>query len=154
MDFNGNDQDNQNDGRQWDRWNSNASHSSYYNQPTHTPYGQGFAIASLVLGLTSVTIGCCGLCLPLGALGILFALLVRRTGKRLTGIAQAGLILSIIGFVGGIIMYVYTFVTLPVMLQDPVYREQFNAIFRAYTDMDFEEYLEYIRNSYGITYLQ
>ena len=59
------------DNGQWDRWNSNASNSSYYNQPTHRPYNQGFAIASLVLGLLSVTLGCCGLSIPLGAMGIL-----------------------------------------------------------------------------------
>ena len=58
---------NQKDQGQWDRWDSSASNSSYYNQPTHRPYNQGFAIASLVLGLLSVTLGCCGLSIPLGA---------------------------------------------------------------------------------------
>lgn len=154
MDYNGNDRDDRYGGGQWDRWNSNASHNSYYNQPTHRPYGQGFAIASLVLGLTSVTIGCCGIALPLGALGILFALFVYRKGKRLDGTAKTGLTLSIIGFVLGIFLTVYAFVSIPILLQDDAYREQLNAYFRAGMGMDFDEYLEYIQESYGISFTE
>ena len=151
MDYNRN---NQNGSDQWDRWNSNSAHNSYYNQPTHRPYGQAFTIASLVLGLLSVTVGCCGISLPLGALGILFALLVRRKGRRMGSTAKAGLILSIIGFIMGILLTVYAFVSIPLLMQNDAYRERFNAYFRAGTGMDFEEYLEYIQNYYGITFTE
>ena len=53
---------------QRDRWNSSASNSSYYNQPTHRPYGQTFSIASAICGLLSMTTSCTIiLSLPLGA---------------------------------------------------------------------------------------
>lgn len=154
MDYNRGDRDNRYDDENWDRWNSNSSHSSYYNQPTHRPYGQAFTIASLILGLLSVTVGCCGISLPLGALGILFALLVRRKGKRMEGTARTGLILSIIGFITGILLTVYAFISIPFLMQNDAYREQFNIYFRAGTGMDFEEYLDYIQNYYGITFTE
>ena len=154
MDYNRGDRDNRYDDRHWDRWNSNSSHSSYYNQPTHRPYGQAFAVASLVLGLLSITIGCCGISLPLGALGILFALLVRRKGKRMNSTAKAGLIMSVIGFVMGILLTVYALVSIPIMMQNDEYRERFNTYFRAGTGMDFEDYLEYIQDYYGITFTE
>ena len=154
MDHNQNGRDNRYDDQQWDRWNSDASHSSYYNQPTHKPYGQGFTIASLILGLLSVTIGCCGISLPLGALGLFFALMVRRKGKRMNSTAKAGLTLSIIGMVMGVALAVYALVSLPVMMRDDAYRERLNIYFRAGTGMTFDEYLEYLQNSYGITFTE
>ena len=129
MYYNQGNRDNQYDDENWDRWNSNSSHNSYYNQPTHKPYGQAFSIASFVLGLISVTVGFWGISLPLGALGILFALLVRRKGRRLKGTARAGLILSIIGFIMGVLFIVYVFVSIPVLMQNDVFRERFNAYF-------------------------
>ena len=78
-----------------DRWNSNASNSSYYNQPTHRPYGQSFSIASAVCGLLSMTTSCTiVLSLPLGALGILFAVLAYRAKKKINNTCVTGIILS------------------------------------------------------------
>ena len=103
MDYNRNDQNNRSGGNdQWDRWNSNSSNSSYYNQPTHEPYGLRFSYASCALGLLSISLGCCGLSLPLGALGMVFALLVYRKGQRLNNTARLGLIMSSTGFAFGI----------------------------------------------------
>ncbi len=134
---------NQNNNNQWDRWNSSAANSSYHNQPTHTPYDQGFSIASLVLGLLSTTLGCCGISLPLGALGILFALLCYRKGKRMNSNARFGLYLSIFGCVYGIGMMIYTiFVQLPAMLQDPAYVNQLNQIYQMLFGMDFQEFIQ------------
>lgn len=154
MYYNQGNRDNPYDDENWDRWNSNSSHSSYYNQPTHKPYGQAFSTASFVLGLLSVTVGCCGISLPLGALGILFALLVRRKGRQLQGTARTGFILSVIGFTAGIFLTVYAIISIPILMQNDAYRERFNAYFRIGTGMDFDEYLEYIQNSYGITFTE
>ena len=82
--------DNNRNGSNWndhngqrDRWNSSSSDSSYYNQPTHRPYGQAFSVASAVCGLLSMTTSCTiVLSLPLGALGILFAVLAHRAKKK------------------------------------------------------------------------
>lgn len=83
--------------KHWDKWDSNASHSSYYNQPTHTPYDQGFSIASVVCGILSITLGCCSLSLPFGAMGIIFAVLCRRKNKPMNSNCRLGLYLSIFG---------------------------------------------------------
>jgi hypothetical protein len=137
------------DQNQWDRWNSTASNNSYYNQPTHTPYDQGFSIASLVMGILSVTLGCCGLSLPFGALGILFALLCYRKGKRLRNSnARFGLYLSIFGCVYGIGVIIYSLVQLPTMLNDPTYASQLNQIYQSLFGMDFQEF---IQSFYGST---
>lgn len=143
MDYNQNNDWNQPNNGQWDRWNSSASNSSYHNQSTHRPYDQGFSIASLVLGLLSTTLGCCGISLPLGALGILFALLCYRRGKHMNSNARFGLCLSVFGCVYGIGMMIYTlFVQLPAMLQDPVYMNQMNQIYQMLFGMDFQEFIQ------------
>ena len=157
MYYNGN---NQNGSDQWDRWNSNSSHSSYYNQPTHRPYGQAFALASLVCGLLSVTIGFCGIALPLGALGIIFAVLVRRKGKKTNSTAQTGLILSSIGTVlGALILVLYLMLT-PLMLKQQLSNDEarqqmkfmYDSLWKDRFDMEFDEYLDYISSFYNITF--
>jgi len=144
MDNNQNDPNNWNrDNRQYDRWNSNASNSSYYNQPTHRPYGQGFIIASMICGVLSVTACCTGiLSLPLGALGILFALLTCRKGKRMNGTAMTGIVFSAMGIITGVSMLIYSFYTLPDMMRDPAFRSQVDTITEQMYGMDFAEFME------------
>lgn len=121
MDYNTNGRDN----GQWDRWNSSASNSSYYNQPTRAPQGQKFILASFLCGLLSVTVCACGFSLPLGALGILFALLASRRGKPMDGVCRAGLTLSVIGTVMGVVIviasqaYLFYLISLPESAQLP-----------------------------------
>ena len=148
MGYNQNDQNSWDNGnQQMDRWNSSASNSSYYNQPTHRPYGQGFIIASMICGILSVTACCTGiLSLPLGALGIIFALLTYRKGKRLNGSALTGIMLSIMGIVTGISMLIYSFATLPQMMQDPFFRSQVDSLTEQMYGMDFAEFM---REYYG-----
>lgn len=93
--------------KDWDKWDSDASHSSYYNQPTHTPYDQGFAVASVVCGLLSITFSCCPLSLSLGAMGILFACLCSRSSRPLYGNSRMGLYLSIFGCFYGTVNLIY-----------------------------------------------
>lgn len=93
--------------KDWDKWDSNASKSSYYNQPTHPPYDQSFSVASLICGFLSVTLSCCYLSLPFGAMGILFAFLCSRRKKALNSNCRLGLCLSIFGcFYGAFGLYV------------------------------------------------
>lgn len=93
--------------KNWDKWNSDASHSSYYNQPTHPPYDQGFSIASVICGLLSITLSCCPLSLPLGAMGILFASLCSRKNRPLYGNSRMGLYMSIFGCIYGSVNLIY-----------------------------------------------
>ncbi len=144
MDFNRNDPNNRNrDNQQYDRWNSSASNSSYYNQPTHRPYGQGFLIASMVCGVLSVTACCTGiLSLPLGALGILFAMLTYRRGKKMNGTAMTGIVFSTMGIITGVSILIYSFYTLPDMMNDPAFRNQVDTITEQMYGMDFAEFME------------
>jgi len=151
MDYNQNSQNHQNNGGgQWDRWNSDSSNSSYYNQPTHKPYGQGFMVASGVCGLLSVTTCCAGiLSLPLGALGILFAVLACRKGKKIHSTCVMGIVLSCIGIVSSVSMIVYSFSMLPTLLENEVFRSQFDAVSQQMYGMDFAEFMQ---EFYGYTF--
>ena len=102
---------NGNNGQQ-DRWNSNASNSSYYNQPTHRPYGQTFSIASAICGLLAMTTSC-------------------------TIIA-----LSCVGLVSAVSMIVYSFVMLPSLMENEAFRNQVNAVSQQLYGMDFDVFME------------
>lgn len=112
--------------KHWDKWDSNASHSSYYNQPTHTPYDRGFSIASVVCGLLSITLGCCSLSLPLGAMGIIFAVLCSRKNKPLNGNNRLGLYLSIFGCLYGTVSLIYLIAR---TIKDPSLFQQINYMY-------------------------
>lgn len=155
MGDNGNSWNNRSDDGQWDRWNSNASHSSYYNQPVHRPYGVGFSYASFFLGLMSVTMCCCGISIPTAALGILFAMLVYRKGKKLNSIAKSGIALSCIGMVIGILMLLYSLFAAPLLFQQLQQMSQTQSEFTSeygndtYTDF-MNRYYDYLMNNLGI----
>ncbi|HIW80140.1 MAG TPA: DUF2987 domain-containing protein [Candidatus Acetatifactor stercoripullorum] len=135
----------------WDRWNSNASNSSYYNQPTHSPYkGRGFEYASFICGLISITAACTGIfSIPIGALGVLFAVLTYRAGKKMKPECRAGIWLSCIGMASGIAMIIFTFATLPARLNDEAFRSQMNVMYQQMFGMDFETFME---EYYGVTF--
>lgn len=140
---------NGNDGQR-DRWNSDASHSSYYNQPTHRPYGQAFAVASAVCGILSMTTICTVvLPLPLGALGLLFAYLSHRSKKRMNTTCVMGMVLSSAALVTVVSMTVYSFLSLPSLMQDETFRNQVNSVSQQIYGIDFEEFMEQF---YGYTF--
>lgn len=131
------------DNRQWDKWDSNASNSSYYNLPTHRPYGQTFSIASAVCGLLSMTTSCTIiLSLPLGALGILFAVLAHRKKKKMSTACVTGITLSCVGLVTAFSMIVYSFVMLPTLMKDEAFRNQLNSMSQQMYGTDFTEIIE------------
>lgn len=144
MDYNQN-----NDNRQWDKWNSNASNSSYYNQPVHRPYGQSFSVASNVCGLLSMVTGCFVIfSMPLGALGILFSSLAHRKGRRMSHISNMGIIFSCIGLVSALVTIVSSFAMLPNLMKNEDFRRQFDEVTEQMYGMDFAEFLE---EYYGVT---
>ena len=140
---------NGNNGQQ-DRWNSNASNSSYYNQPTHRPYGQTFSIATAICGLLAMTTSCTIiLSLPLGALGILFAVLAHRTKKKMNTTCVTGIALSCVGLVSAVSMIVYSFVMLPSLMENEAFRNQVNAVSQQLYGMDFDVFME---ETYGYSF--
>ena len=143
MDYNRSNQNQQNNNNQWDRWNSNASNSSYYNQPTHRPYGQGFMIASGICGLMSVTACCTGiLSLPLGALGILFAALTYRKGKKMSSACLIGVVSSCLGIVSAVVLMINTFTMLPTLVENDAFRSQLDVVTQQMYGMDFKTFME------------
>lgn len=137
---------------QWDRWNSNSSNSSYYNQPTHKPYGQGFIMASVTCGILSITTSCTGILpLPLGALGILFAMLVYRKGKRMNSACMMGITTSCVGIAIGLMLTIYSFASLPFLLKDETFRNQLDMLTRQMYGMELQEVLEILEEQYGYT---
>ena len=141
--MNQNDWNNQNRGNgNWDRWNSNASNSSYYNQPTHRPYGQSFSIASAVCGLAMMT--GCTVVLPLclGSLGILFAFLAHRRGKRMSSACVTGLTLSSIGVFFAVVILVYTYVMLPMLMKNETFSRQLDTVSEQMYGVSFSELME------------
>lgn len=95
-----------------------------------------FASASLVLGILSLVLGCCFYAsIPLGGLGILFAILSKKTAV-MEGRARAGLGLSIAGLILSILLTIvalFSFVS-----------------YTTRTGMDIEEYMDrYFQEVYG-----
>ncbi|MGN0153684.1 MAG: DUF4190 domain-containing protein [Lachnospiraceae bacterium] len=94
-----------------------SSSGNYYTNTNYTPapepVSNGYAIASLVMGILSiVTSCCCGfLSFLFGALGIIFGCIQPKdlSGKK-PGMAIAGIITSIVGIVFGVIDIIYLIV--------------------------------------------
>ena len=85
---------------------NNTPNPVYYPQPQPEPPKEknGAAIASLIMGILSLVFACCGGSLIFGIVGIITAIVSKSkspTGK-LSGMAVAGLIMSIVGVVAGI----------------------------------------------------
>lgn len=95
---------NQNNGYNNDNYNQ---YNQQYNQPyQYQQYpeqpeqpGRGFAIASLVLGIVSFF--CCGTICSI--LGIIFGVISKQRQKENNGMATAGIVLSVIALVLGIL---------------------------------------------------
>lgn len=97
----------------------------------------GLATASLVLGILSLLLVCCGFSFILGALGILFALISRGAAKMSTS-AKTGLGLSI----GGLVLTFFVYIAFLInFFVSPVGRE-FIYEMRYGTGYDDNQYLE------------
>ncbi|MBE5869405.1 MAG: DUF4190 domain-containing protein [Lachnospiraceae bacterium] len=86
----------------------------YYNgHYTYRPYEKNsFATAALILGITALSMMCTGLLsIPLGALGILFAVLSRRK-RKMSPPAKIGCVLSSIGLGTGIMFTLMALITM------------------------------------------
>lgn len=113
-----------------------------YRAPYPPRQKNGFANAALVLGICSMAL-CITVLLPfpLGALGILFVILSRRRGEKLSSKAWGGLITSLFGMVLGLLLMGTVAVASLKMLK-PENREQLNQQFEQIYGIDFDEYLE------------
>lgn len=107
-----------------------------------------FTIASLILGICSlVTICTAVLPLPLGALGILFAILSYRKGRRMDTLAITGIATSCAGLLFSLIFIGMALGMMPAMLRDPEYRDMLNRYSESMYGQSYDDLFE---NAYGI----
>lgn len=120
----------------------NQQHNYYSVTPTCPAPEKlgGFSVASMICGMISIILCCTGiLSLPLGAMGILFAVLSHRRGKSMPSMSLTGIILSCIGIVMGLIMLVFS---IYMVMTDPEFRDTFKDTYEEYYDDYYEEYYD------------
>lgn len=109
------------------------------------------ATASLVLGIISILGSFCCLPFVLGALGIIFALLSKRSTDEMPKNAKTGLVCSIIGLVISIAFIIFTCVFSYVeIFNNPenletfkdVYRQQYEQIYQEEMPVYMEDFLD------------
>lgn len=120
-------------------------------QDSTPPQPDGFSSAALVLGILSLVLCCCCyVSIPLGALGILFAILSKR-GGLMSGRSRAGLGLSIAGLCLTLLMTVSMVLT---VLRDDTFWQTLEDTQKYYQGEDydsddledfFREYEEYFQ---------
>ncbi|MCR5755732.1 MAG: DUF4190 domain-containing protein [Acetatifactor sp.] len=102
-----------------------------------------FSIASFVCGLLSLVL-CCMVffSIPLGALGILFAILSRRSNRQMNLLSKVGIWLSVVGILYGVFSFVRIVREIPVLLNDPAYVSMLDSYYEQLTGQTFFEYWE------------
>ena len=93
---------------------------------------RAFSIAALVFGILALITFFTGI-LPLmaGGMGILFVALSYRKGSPLTPTARAGLYLSILGVLFGVLLLVYSyFAVVQPMMNDPEFYDAMNLYYQ------------------------
>lgn len=112
------------------------------NDRQSTARPSGFSVASFVFGIFAMITLCTGLLpIPLGSLGILFAVLTYRKGKKLPSFSLAGLCLSCVGMIFGITLYIYTAISILPLLNNPEYRQELNAYYESVLGISLDELL-------------
>lgn len=104
-------------------------------QDSMPPQPDGFSSAALVLGILSLVLCCCCyVSIPLGALGILFAILSKR-GSLMSGRSRAGLGLSIAGLCLTLLMTVSMVLT---VLRDNTFWDTLEDTMKYYQGKDYD----------------
>ena len=134
--------------------NGNSSFQPPYpgQYPVQPPVGhaKGFATASLCLGIASIVCSCMCCCLyyialPLSVLSIVMAFLARRdNGKKMPGMAVAGMILAIIGLL--LFICCVAFEIILAQIPDEQMAAMLDDFFQEYYGMSYEEFLSQINS--------
>ena len=99
------------------------------------PAPNGFASAALVMGILSLVLCCCCyISIPLGGLGILFAILSRTSRRPMHGPSRTGLILSVIGLC---LTFLLTISVVASYMNNADLQRQFRDYMEYYTGNDF-----------------
>lgn len=119
-----------------------------YRQNPPAPRRNPFTVASLILGICSLASMCTAILpLPLGALGILFAILSYRKGQRMDTMAIAGISTSCVGLAFSVLFYGVVFATIPSLMRDPEYRKMLDRYSESMYGVSYDELFE---RAYGL----
>lgn len=90
------------------------------------------AIVSLVMGILSITLGCCyGIGFLFAIPGLVCGIIDRRYEP--SGLATAGIVCSVIGMVLAIAFWAFFIYSLNMIASDPVLYEQFMQMIESYS---------------------
>lgn len=110
--------------------NFNNGYNNNFNNPNNnTPNpSNGFAIASLVLGIVSIPLACCyGFGIITAIIGIIMGIVSKKhNGRKMPGMAVAGIICSVLGIITSIfaiIYYVIIFSTLDLSTTSEIFKQ-------------------------------
>ena len=107
-----------------------------------------FTVASMIMGICSLLTICTAILpLPLGALGILFAILSYRKGRQMDTMAVTGIATSCVGLLFSLAVVGMAFAMMPSMLRDPEYRDMLNRYYESVYGQSYDDLFE---NAYGI----
>lgn len=114
----------------------------YYYQPCRTEQKNAFATAAMVLGIISLfSLATVYWALPIGALAILFVILSRRRGMKMTTHALIGLSTSLTGVLISAFILI-TSVMFFFQIANPKNREYADRLFQSRYGYDFDEYMQ------------
>ncbi len=111
-------------------------------------HAKGYATAALILGIASVFCTCCCCCLymiapVLSIIAIVMACLSRRdNGKKMSGMALAGLILAIIGFI--VFLFLFSLEMVFLSMSEAELQAIFDEYLQETLGMSYEEYMQSI----------
>lgn len=104
-------------------YNNNQNFNNYNNAPKKS---NGYAIASLILGILSIPVSCCyGLGIVLAISGVILGVLSKRQNNgQIPGLGIAGIIISVLGVMTSIIMIIIY----AMVITSPEFIDQLNEI--------------------------
>lgn len=123
-------------------YNNNQWQQESIPQPAKAD-SNNFAIASLICGIISILL-CFTIIfsLPLGALGIIFAVLSKRRTMKLAPSALVGSILSSISVAFSILMVIFSVLFMKNYSNNPSFREKLNELYVETYGVTLDDYLE------------
>lgn len=101
------------------------------------PRSSGMATAAMILGILALISGCCiYLSIPLGALGILLAILSKGSDKTYSPASKAGLLVSVMALVITVSMTAVTLISNWDLIQSGTFQQQLEDILEYYYGED------------------
>lgn len=102
----------------------------------------GFTTVSLICGILAITLSCLYLSLPLGALGLIFAILNLRRHSPIDRRTQYALCFNIAACIYGAYGLFRLYQSVQLLLSDPAYLEKINQLYRTMYNTNMQNLLQ------------